>query len=76
MSKNSDETLEEYKNTSDTATYFLKEFYTEDFDKDCPGITAEEILQDYRGWYRANVSERPLKYGVQTLGKKLKNCGA
>ena len=72
MSKNSDETLEEYKNTSDTATYFLKEFYIEDSDKDCEGLTAENILLDYRSWYRANVSESPLKYGVQTLGRKIK----
>lgn len=72
MSKNSDDTLEDYKNTGDTVSFFLTEFFVEDFDKDGEGLTAEDILLDYRGWYRANVTEQPLKYSVQSLGRKIR----
>jgi putative DNA primase/helicase len=72
MSKNSDDTLKEYKNTGDSISHFLIKFYCEDTAEECYGLTAEEVLSDYREWYRANVSERPLNYSVQSLGRKIK----
>jgi len=73
MSENSEETLSDYKNSGDYVTHFLLEFYKEDNDKNWIGISADEILKEYRYWYHANVAETPLKYGIQSLGRKIKD---
>ena len=72
MSQNSDETLSEYEKSGDSVSHFLTEFYQETPEDSENGLTLEEILQEYREWYRANVSERSLNYSAQSLGRKIK----
>ena len=73
MSENSETTLSEYKNSGDSVTQFLTEFFEEDIDKDWIGVAVHDIYHDYREWYHANVAETALKYGIQALGKKIKD---
>ena len=68
---NSRMTMKAYKESSDTAALFLIEHY-EEADDFITGPTVEEILSHYRSWYRDNVTERPLKYSVVALSRKIK----
>ncbi len=70
-SSNVRETLSAYQETIDSAGTFLKENYR--VNNESEGLTLEEILNDYRRWYKDNVSERPLNYSSRLLGQRVQD---
>lgn len=68
-SANSKKTKQEYQEVPDKARAFLEENYIPSKDETTDIIY---ILEDYRAWYKMNVSENNLRFSSVTLGKKIK----
>lgn len=68
-SSNSKTTKQEYKDVVDKARAFLEENYVK---SDTESTDIVYILEDYRVWYKMNVSEKSLNLSSVTLGKKIK----
>jgi putative DNA primase/helicase len=64
---------EEYFDSTDNVRTFLVSRYEAGGIEGLESpISITQILEEYREWYRENVSERPLNYSTSLLGRKIK----
>jgi len=70
--ENTERTMNEYKEGSDTLGSWLNEYYEVNENEFHAHPSSLDILNDFREYYEENFPGRRFKYSIQAVGKKIK----